>query len=385
MQRAGAGNVIGIQCSAESSALSLMHLHVVSQLIGFYQSPMIRRGVDPMLGDRRFSRWLIPGVAEPPVYTFMGLLTAFVVLVGPLAYRRTSRHGRGYLMFAIAPLLALVTTVAMFGYGIVSDGFGTVARVRQLTWVDGRSGDACERVRATYFAGVRPSAGLRFPADAEVISYPDGGGEPWEQLHQRSPASLGSLRIDSRGQTFDSAFLPSRQQRQFVVHRPRPQLGYLRLTWEPDVISPPSVENGFDFAVRQLVMRDAAGVYWTVAEVGAGQSVRCSEMATKNASRSLGQLYNDFRPLSRVRETSRAQRTYDNRIYDVLVDTNREIKSGAVVTDGVFELWLQNQLQTAGEIPVDHFIGISDISPEVLSVAECELSASVHYVFGTLR
>ena len=107
-----------------------------------------------------FKKWLVPGVAQPPVYVLVTLLTIFVILVGPVAYRRTTKAGRGHLMFVIAPVLAVVTTVSMFAYGLAADGVSTIARIRQITWVDGATGAAGERVRATYFAPISPGDGL---------------------------------------------------------------------------------------------------------------------------------------------------------------------------------------------------------------------------------
>jgi hypothetical protein len=380
----GAGSVIGILDSDQYTVPPLAHLKIAARTIGYRASPMLRRGVDPMLGDRRFLRWLIPGVAEPPVYTFMGLLTAFVVLVGPVAYRRTARYGRSYLMFAIAPALALLTTVAMFGYGIVSDGFGTVVRARQLTWVDGSSGDAGERVRTTYFAGVRPGNGLRFPGGAEVIGYPEGSGQSWEELNGLSPATIGSVLIQEESQVFESSFLPSRQQRQFVVHAPRYNLGYLQLIPAPTEAASPSVLNGFDFTLHRVVLRDSQGRFWSVENLQAAETRVCQPQSLKEASKILGQIYLDHQPVSNVREASERKRRFSDEIYDLIVDISRQLETKEVVTDGIFEHWLQ-QHYTMGEIPLEHFMATADVSPDVLAVEKSELAASIRYVFGTLR
>ncbi len=273
MQPAGAGFVIGIK-EGESDVPSSAALTIAARTLDVRASPTLRRGVDPLIGDGRFARWLIPGVAQPPVYTFMGLLTVFVVLVGPIAYRRTTKIGRSYLMFAIAPALALVTTLAMFGYGIVSDGFGTVVRVRQVTWVDGRSGDAGERVRSTYFAGVRPGDGLRFPGNAEVIGYPQGTGDSWEEHNRSMPETIGKVVVRNDSQVFDSSFLPSRQQRQFVVHRPRMGVGYLSLSSALDATAAPNIESTFDFVLHETLIRDDRGDYWFVGDLESRTATR---------------------------------------------------------------------------------------------------------------
>lgn len=384
MQPAGAGNVIGIRASDRYDVPPVPHWRIVSETIDYRASPMLRRGVDPILGNGRFTNWLIPGVAQPPVYTFIGLLTGFVVLVGPIAYRRTAKYGRSYLMFGIAPILALITTLAMFGYGIISDGFGTVVRARQLTWVDGRSGDAGERIRATYFAGVRPDEGLRFPGRAEVCSYPEGMGQSWEDLNKLSPAILGSVVVRPDAQQFDSSFLPSRQQRQFVLHAPRHNVGSMKLVRDPNRIRAPRIESSLKFMLHQAVLRDPRGVYWYVEKLAPGQSVECQPLQAIEASKKLGQLYTDHRPLSRVRESRRRNR-YSGHTYDVLVATYRLIDRQINETEGLFEEWLREHLQTSGEIPRNHFVATADVSPDAVAVDDCELVDGIRYVFGTLR
>ncbi|MCG8648296.1 MAG: hypothetical protein MI861_00600, partial [Pirellulales bacterium] len=367
----------------EPNSPSICHWHVADSVISFRQSPMLRRGVDPLLGDRRFTNWLVPGVAQPPVYTFMGLLALFVVLVGPVAYRRTTRLGRNYLMFAIAPLLAMVTTLAMFGYGVVADGFGTVARVRQLTWVDGLSGDAGERVRSTYFAGVRPGAGLSFPGDAEVMGYPEGQGNTLEELDELAPAILGKVSITDEKQVFDSSFLPSREQRQFVVHRPRRRIGVVSLAVK-NGSGVPSISSTFAFPLNQVIARDAAGNYWTVSDLPAGGTSKCDPLPTNKASIALGRMYADYRPISAVR-VARQQTGGANRVSDLIIAANRQVNLGGVeVRAGSFEQWLNDHLQLNGRLPERHFVATAEVSSDALAVEETELVESIRYVFGTM-
>ncbi len=381
LQVAGAGIVIGSQENPPrlSSALG----HIIRQTIGYRQSPMLRRGVDPLIGDRRFTRWMIPGVAQPPVYAFMGLLTVFVILVGPVAYRRTTRHGRGYLMFAIAPALALVTTLAMFGYGIASDGFGTVTRIRQLTWIDGASGDAGERVRATYFAGVRPRGGLRFPGNAEVIGYPDNDGTSWEELHEKSVSAMGRVTVSGESQLFDGSFLPSRQQKQFVIHQPRPDLGAIDFR-AGESIGEGVLHSTLKFALDGVVVRDRAGQYWSVHHLPPGSSTACNPLTPQEASKILGDMYTLHRPISAVRE-ARQRTNYRNDIHDLIVDGNRASTTRQkMIVDGVFEQWLSDFLQLRGELPQRWFVATAKVSGDVIAVENAELVDSVRYVFGTM-
>ncbi len=381
LARAGAGQVVGL---AKAARLDAYDLTLVAKLFGYRQSPILRRGVDPLVGDQRAGRWLIPGVAEPPVYTFIGLLTLFTILVGPVAYRMTMKQGRGYLMFAIAPILAIATTATLLIYGVMSDGFGTQTRIRQMTWVDGVSGDAGERIRGTYFAGLRPADGIEFSADAEVMAYPNNGEESWETLNQRNDDSMGPVLVSNDRQLFGSAYLPSRSQKQFVVHRPRRSLGRLKILPRATPAVTPRISSEFDFDLFNVVVHDRDGNYWSTPKIDArSEGVSCNRSSSSAASKALGKLYNDHRPVSATREVN--QGSYSSRTRDLISILNRSTgDQGRVVTDGVFELWLQQQLSIKGELPKGYFVALAKVSEDVVWVKGAENVASVRYVVGTL-
>jgi hypothetical protein len=378
MHPIAAGMVVRLP-SDQPSLISQPDLDVITGLISYRVSPMLRRGVDPMIGDSRFRDWLIPGVAQPPVYTFMGLLTVFVILVGPIAYRQTARHQRSHLMFLIAPVLAIITTTMMFAYGIVSDGFGTSARIRQLTLVDGVSATGVDRIRSTYFAGVRPAEGLRFGGHDEVMAYPESNRIAWGNHSSQTPKVIGAITLNEKEQRFDSSFLPSRTQTQFVVHRPVPNIGSLRVNATDESVT---LVNEFDFPLRRLVIRPNAKQYFMVDSIHPGSTSKAIEIEAKDLSKKLGGLYNDFRP---ILSTSNESRSYQNsgKNSDLLRDVMREVAPRNVAYDGVFESKLRNHLQTRLEIPVGHFVAISDVSDDVVAVAEAEQVGCVRYIMGT--
>ncbi len=196
---------------------------------------------------------------------------------------------------------------------------------------------------------------------------------------------LGQVTVEEDAQRLDATFLPSRQQCQFVTHAPRNDVGYLELIPDPDGIQPPEVASGFAFPLQQAVLRDQDSNYWLIENLAPNSVSRTTPLTTRDASKMLGQLYNDHRLLSEVRETRSTQNRYDNQIYDVILDIHRVLGSKVTITDGLFEAWLQQNLQTNGEIPNQHFVAISDVSPDVLAVEGCELKSSIRYVFGTLR
>ncbi len=354
------------------------------------KSPALLRGVDPLFGDNRFRRWLIPGVAQPPVYTFMGLLTLFVILVGPVAYRMTTRRGRGYLMFAIAPILAILTTLSMFAYGIVADGFGTVARIRQITWIDAASGAAVTRTRGTYFAGIRPAAGLSFDADAEVMGYPDSQDQSLNDIMNQPSQSLGTVTIRDDEQRFSASFLPSRQQRQFVVHQAIEDVGSLMAVRSDDgapITSPTvtlEVQSNLSIELKSVVIRDSRGDLWNIESLPAGSnSTVAAPIPAKDRSKTLGDLYITQRMMEEVSSGRRYQPRLQS--YDLLSQLNQMFFANErELTDGGLENWLRNSLQLGGSIPNNSYIGLAAIEPRFIAVEDAELVDSIHFVFGTM-
>lgn len=375
LRSVGAGMIVRF---SESSPLPVAA--TLSATIPLRGAPVLRRGVEPMMGDPRFFQWTVPGVAQPPVYTFIGLLTAFVVLVGPIAYRRTTKHGRGYLIFAIAPILALMTTTAMFAYGILADGFGTQARVRQLTYVDGESGNAGERIRAAYFAGIRPQSGMRFDENSMVFPYPDSTGNSWESLMRQPPALMRLIDVGDSFQRFGPSFLPSRRQQGFVTTRPRRSIGRLRFD---SANRQATSEFGFD--LRRLVIRDHEGKTWLLDELPAGAQSKCRLPEKVNeASSQLGSMYNEYWLTSDIRQTRRRAVVNDREVRDLIANLNPKVGSTSVVVDGLFEDYLIDMMKNNPALPLGTFVGMSDVSEDAVAVPGTQLRASVRYVFGTL-
>ncbi len=380
---AGAGRLIGVPGAGSGDGFAPIEWVRARGLIESdgRRSLTLRRGVEPVLGDRRFGRWLIAGVAQPPVYTFIGLLTAFVILVGPIAYRQTVRSGRGYLMFAIAPALALATTGTMLAYGIVSDGFGTLARVRQITWIEGASGAASERVRATYFAGLRPADGLKFPGSAELFTVRERMARGWNR--DGTPELLGTVTSGESSLTYSPSFLASREQRQFVFHRPLDDFGAIRLRAESG--QPPRLSSGLSFPVRELIIRDRDGKYWRKASLEAGATgVACDPLEDLEAATTLARLYGRFRLLD---ASSPAGRRSAGR-YTNMAELSQSIPTRLALppesSEGVFEHWLVRHLQIEGSLPESTFVSVADVSEDAVAVEGAEVVDSVRFVIGSL-
>jgi hypothetical protein len=125
-----------------------------------------------------FANFLVPGVGLAPVTEFRVLITLFVLLIGPVNYWLLKRSGRLHLLVLTVPLAAVLMTSALFGYAILSDGFGTTVRAQSLTTLDQRTGEAACWSRLSYYSGLAPGDGLTMPSDVAVYPIIPGWNDP---------------------------------------------------------------------------------------------------------------------------------------------------------------------------------------------------------------
>ncbi|WDQ17854.1 hypothetical protein [Rhodopirellula sp. P2] len=387
-----AGLLVQLPAHNDDESVSILDWRTTKSLLGFHAHRTLRRGVDPMIGTQRFFEWMIPGVSQPPVYTFMGFLGLFVILVGPVAYRKTTKSGRSYLMFLIAPVLAIATTVAMMGYGIIADGFGTRLRARQITWVNA-DGDAMSRTRSTYFAGIRPSNGLRFPADASVTLLLDNEETSWEDRINQRFDLRGTVTVADDEIRFSSRLLPSRQQRQFVVEQPRDQFGTVRITKsESDAVKRVSVElkNECELDLQSVLIRDQDGLFFLADDVSSGESARAKLVTSLDASKLMGDWYkrqwllNSKTNRQSDSTSGQARRRLMTETFDVINKIRSTLSLTAAPTDGVFEYELQQRMQLGKSIPNRSYIALATLSNDVPAIDGISIENSIHFVMGDL-
>ncbi|QEG41491.1 hypothetical protein [Roseimaritima ulvae] len=341
----------------------------------------VRRGVDPAFGDARFWNWVLPNVARPPVYAFLTLLGIFTISVGPVAYRFSSKLNRVYLMLLAAPVMAVLTTVLMIGYGLLSDGLGYQARIREVTWVDSASGTGLRWARSTYFAGIRPSDGLQFDADTAVYPYP-------QQQSQRNripkdETTAGKIVLSDQHQQLAYGFLPSRQQRQFVTFTPRDQLGGMTMAaLDDDNPTTRQIRNRFDFTLRSLFLRDLQGDYWFVDQVDAFQTANAVRMDRLESGKQLRKMYSDHAlelPVGFPRPGRETRNNFDL-VWQAANGLSQPYRS---MHDGMVEHHLRALLQIGGELPMGEFVALGDVTPDVLAREGADVSDSVHFCIGT--
>jgi hypothetical protein len=207
-----------------------------------------RNGLSLRRENRDFWNLLIPGVGRAPVNAFLLLITLFVVTIGPVNYFFLRRKGRLYLLLITIPAGALLVTVGLLCFALLTDGVRVRARVRGLTEIDQRTQRAVAWSRQSYYAGLSPAAGLEFPSDAAV--YP---------LYFRPSAELrgnSSRRIAWHDQQHFSGYLPSRTSTQFLVVESRSTTRQVVVTSAGTGV-PTRIRNELGVGMVRVVVRGA--------------------------------------------------------------------------------------------------------------------------------
>ena len=221
-----------------------------------------RHGVSVIEDNAEFWNFLVPGVGVAPVATFEVLITLFVLAVGPVNYFLLRRARRLHLMVVTVPASAALATALLLAFGLVSDGLATRVRVRSVTYFDQPQGRALCWARLSYFAGMAPRGGLRFPADTMVIPY-----LPVPRIASDMASRSQLFEWETDGQWLRSGWIASRTPTQFLTLRTRPTTLGVEVvsaggTWE--------VRNRLGARIQSLILRNAQGQYFRAADIEPG-------------------------------------------------------------------------------------------------------------------
>lgn len=323
--------------------------------------------------------WIVPGIGRAPVGTFLLLITAFVLVIGPVNYFFLRRRKRLYLLLVTVPAGAGLVTLALFAYALLSDGLGVRVRVRSFTEIDQRAGHAVSWSRQSYYAGLAPSGGLKFPERAAVL--------PIDQYPaERHNGQLGMQQLVwSEGQNLASGYVGARSTAQFLVVESGPSrrglqvaAGQLPGQWQ--------ATNSLDAAVDTLIVKDDAGRVLRAKDLASGESRLLASVdplvAQQELQASLGANRPAFPPgyqagySGGLGFSSRYYRTWSN------VDRNLPDPSFA---SGILERSIQAAL--GGDVrswPPRSYVAITRTSPGVsLGHERAREEAGFHVVYGT--
>lgn len=230
-----------------------------------------KNGVSLDTRNKNFWNMLIPGVGEQPVYAFVTMITLFVIAIGPINYFGLLRARRLSLLLFTVPLGAGVLTLGLFLYAATADGFGVKARIRSMTLIDQRSGEAVSASRHSYYAGLAPAHGLTF--DDQAAIYPI----------DYEPQSDGTRREivwgENGEQNLRRGWLPSRALRQIFVTRPASTEAKLEISENGSTLV---AENRLGTTIQFVVLTNSAGEMRVARNVKPGEKLNLEPIGLRD-------------------------------------------------------------------------------------------------------
>jgi hypothetical protein len=346
-----------------------------------------RHGMSTVRENVDYWNFLIPGVGLVPVTEFCVLITVFVLAIGPLNYWLLRGWGKLYLLVVTIPLGAATVTLALFAYALLADGLGTRVRVRSVTRLDQRRGQAVCWARLSYYAGLAPRRGLTFPDDVVVLPL------EYHPLPDYREGPLGRELIWNNGprgeqQWLASGWLSSRNPMQLLTVRSRPCRLGLELTRSGGSPQGLRVKNDLGTRIEQLVVccEDGKG-YWAEG-VEPNQTVAL-EQFTREARAKLSQTFHQNQP--QIPEGLRTRLSGSSAIFGIRYYRPRYGNPGIAPPtqqSSRLEAALAEVRAVAGAslpppLEPGSYVAVVEKSPEVvLGIASAHEEAGYHVILG---
>ncbi|WP_254513769.1 tripartite tricarboxylate transporter TctB family protein [Anatilimnocola floriformis] len=260
----------------------------LNSLPGDSWNPTQRTGSSQQQRNEDFWNFLIPGIGQAPVLSFLVFITLFVVIIGPVNYYVLQARRRLYMLLVTVPVGAFLVTLGLFVYAMFTDGLGVKSRVRSYTALDQRAGVAATTSRQAYYASMAPSRGLMFQDDTVVLPFLH---EPTFRNGQRSMHRAVSW--SEHEQQLRSGYLSSRTLSQLLVTKSAATTAALKIgVAKGDKLT---VTNNLETKVDYLLVKDEDGTYFVGKNVKPGEA-ELTKIDPDAASTELGRRLNEFRP-----------------------------------------------------------------------------------------
>ena len=236
-----------------------------------------RNGMSLYRKNDDYWEFLIPGVGQAPVISFLLLVTLFAAVIGPMNYILLGRVRRLYLLLITVPVGAALVTVALFSYAVLTDGLGVRLRARSFTDLDQTSGQAAGFARQSYYAAIAPSRGLEFPEDCTLF------GIAYEPVNGNTRTNSQEAIAWDGQQKLQDGYITSRTTVQYMVLRSAKSDVRLAISPASSAGQPPRVENRLGTPIRYLLLRDKQGDYFTASNLAVGESATLAAADLKAA------------------------------------------------------------------------------------------------------
>ncbi|NQT88170.1 hypothetical protein HQ560_15490 [bacterium] len=206
----------------------------------------------------------IPGLGDVPVRGYAVMVTLFAILIGPVNYFLLKWKRKLHLLFILTPAVAVVVTLAMAAYGLLSEGLGVKGAAYSLTWLDQDRHEAVTLGTMGIYAGMSPGGGLSFPMDVAV--FPRGGD-----------MSGGALEL-SDTQRFTGGFARARTVLSYSTARVAPARARVRIQKQGKTLT---VTNGLEVAITRMHVMDEDGAIYALDGIEPGAASSRATVVTR--------------------------------------------------------------------------------------------------------
>ncbi|WP_417734264.1 hypothetical protein [Rosistilla oblonga] len=340
-----------------------------------------RLGMDITNGDNHFWNWLIAEVGQPPVYAFLGMISLFVLIVGPVSYYVFVYLRRLYLFFVFAPIVALICTAAIGLYAFLADGFGSRVRVRHLTLMNS-AGDAIAWSRQTYFSGLRPRDGVAWPRDSAVYPLRELQDRP-AQTEPVGDAATAQISVDDQSIRLKGSFMPSRTQSQFLAIWPTQNAGSLIAHPGDGLLR---IENQTAYSIHAILLADASNRYWLAESLDVGSTRDAKALLPVDAARWMTTTYMNDAPQVPAGFQDASQSEL------LRIGNRRRVRfQGRPVTffsdneGGLVESIFRTAMVEQGTPPANRFIALADLPDRAIGIEDAKPVECIHMIMGEVQ
>lgn len=196
----------------------------------------------------------LPGVGEISHRGLLVILVVMALVMAPLNVWLVRRSRRPAALLVTIPLLSLIGSLAVVGYGVVRDGLGVVEGVRSFAVLDQESQMVSAVTQRALFLGSGASRRLAPGAGTIVLPY------AWQGMTFDRLARHAVVRdLDSGLVTYSGGWLPVRRTFAHQVMTDRTTRRHLAARREGESVV---VENALDAGVLDVWLRDRGGELW---------------------------------------------------------------------------------------------------------------------------
>lgn len=264
------------------------------------------------LDQEWFWRNLVQTVGKTPIWAFVGFIVLFVLMVGPVLLRITTRLQHRTLLLVLIPAVSLVATLAFLLYNVTREGFDTRGRVAAIQWIDTGSGAGFVWSRQSYFSGAPPREGLLFPSGTflkpivEEISTQGRWQDPRDKLAAYLSESDQTIQL--------SAWFVPRTQLQLLAGN-RCDDASLPLKIEPVDGELIRITNTTAATLPVVVLKQSAQVVYMAESLAAGETRELRPESPSKIESSLRDINKQLQPKAPPEIDVNAQYGYSRRGY----------------------------------------------------------------------